>query len=124
MVPLTLRTLYRYAEPIGASPLAQPQEIITFVLFTTLLFGLAFETPLVMAGLSRSGLVSPEAMGARWRGVVVGVLVMAAVVTDPNPITQLLVGVPLVLLYFAGLGLARLLWREPRPGGGPVGEGA
>jgi sec-independent protein translocase protein TatC len=113
MVPLTLQTLYQYAEPIGANPLAQPQEIVTFVLFTTLLFGLAFETPLVMAGLSRSGLVSPDAMGAHWRGVVVGVLVLAAVVTDPNPITQLLVGVPLVVLYFAGLGLAKLLWREP-----------
>lgn len=116
MVPLTLRTLYRYAEPIGANPLAQPQEIVTFVLFTTILFGLAFETPLVMAGLSRSGVVSPAAMGEHWRGVVVGVLVTGAVVTDPNPVTQMLVSLPLVLLYFLGLGLARLVWREPEVG--------
>lgn len=120
MVPLTLRTLYQYAEPIGASPLAQPQEIVTFVLFTTLLFGVAFETPLVMAGLSRSGLVSPSAMSKHWRGVVVGVLIMGAVVTDPNPVTQLLVSVPLVVLYFAGLGCARLAWQDPssRPASG------
>lgn len=119
MVPLTLRTLYLYAQPIGADPLAQPQEIVTFVLFTTFLFGLAFETPLVMAGLSRAGVASPSAMGKHWRGVVIGVLVMGAIVTDPNPVTQLLVSVPLVILYFAGLGLAKLTWREPtqsRPG--------
>jgi sec-independent protein translocase protein TatC len=113
MVPLTLQTLYQYAEPIGASPLAQPQEIVTFVLFTTLLFGIAFETPLVMAGLSRSGVMSPATMGKHWRGVVVGVLVLGSVLTDPNPVTQLLVSVPLVLLYFIGLGLAKLVWREP-----------
>lgn len=116
MVPLTLRTLYQYAEPIGASPLAQPQEIVTFVLFTTLLFGVAFQTPLVMAGLARSGLVSPEAMGQHWRGVVVGVLVMGAVVTDPNPVTQLLVSVPLVVLYFGGLACAKLAWKPPSRG--------
>lgn len=114
MVPLTLKTLYQYAQPIGASPLAQPQEIVTFVLFTTLLFGLAFETPLVMAALARSGLASPSALGRHWRAVVVGVLVMGAIVTDPNPVTQLLVGVPLVVLYFAGLGCAKLAWRPPR----------
>jgi sec-independent protein translocase protein TatC len=123
MVPLTLRTLYQYAEPIGANPLAQPQEIVTFVLFTTFLFGVAFETPLVMAGLSRSGVLSPAAMAKHWRGVIVGVLVTAAVVTDPNPVTQMLVGVPLVLLYFAGLGCAKLAWREPT-GVGTIRKGS
>lgn len=111
MVPLTLQTLYQYAEPIGASALAQPQEIVTFVLFTTLLFGVAFETPLVMAGLARAGVMSPSTMSRHWRGVVVGVLVMGAIVTDPNPVTQLLVGVPLILLYFTGLVCARIAWR-------------
>ncbi len=115
MIPVTLTTLYQYAAPLGADPLAQPQNILTFVLFTTLLFGVAFETPLVMAGLSYAGIVHPRKMARHWRGVVVGVLILGALTTDPNPVTQLLVGVPLVVLYFAGLGAAKLAWRDRPP---------
>lgn len=114
MVPVTLRLLYAYAEPIGAQAIAQPGDVLTFVLFSTLVFGVAFQTPLVMGGLSRGGLVSPAAMGRHWRGIVVGVLVAGAVLTDPNPITQLLVGGPLILLYAIGLLVAKLAWRGDR----------
>lgn len=112
MVPVTLATLYQYAAPLGAEPLAQPQNILSFVLFTTLLFGVAFETPLVMGGLSYAGLVSPAAMSKHWRVVVVVVLGLGAVLTDPNPVTQLLVSVPLIVLYFAGILAAKLAWRR------------
>lgn len=119
MVPVTLATLYEYAAPLGAEPLAQPQSVLTFVLFTTLLFGVAFETPLVMGGLSFAGLVEPSTMSRHWRIVVVSVLALGAVLTDPSPVTQMLVTVPLVLLYFAGIGVAKLAWRRrPGPGGG------
>lgn len=116
MVPVTLTTLYQYAYPIGAEPFAQPQNILTFVLFTTLLFGVAFETPLVMGGLAYTGMVKPATMGKHWRGVLVGVLVLGAILTDPNPVTQLLVSLPLILLYFAGLGTAKLAWERGQRG--------
>lgn len=112
MVPVTLTMLYGYAEPLGARAVAQPQDILTFLLFTSVLFGAAFQTPLVMGGLAWGGFVSPEAMGRHWRGIVVGVLVMGAVLTDPNPVTQLLVSVPLVVLYGLGLVVARVAWRR------------
>lgn len=112
MVPVTLTTLYQYAGPLGADPLAQPQDILTFTLFTTLLFGVAFETPLVMAGLSYTGILPPATMAKHWRGIVVGLLAMGAILTDPNPVTQLLVSVPLILLYAIGLGTAKLAWRR------------
>lgn len=114
MVPVTLQLLYAYAEPIGAQAIAQPGDVLTFVLFSTVVFGVAFQTPLVMGGLARGGLVSPAAMGRHWRGIVVGILITGAVLTDPNPITQLLVGGPLVLLYGIGLLVAKLAWRGDR----------
>lgn len=112
MVPVTLTMLYGYAEPLGATAVAQPQDILTFLLFTAVLFGAAFQTPLVMGALASSGVASPEAMGRHWRGIVVGVLIMGALLTDPNPITQLLVSVPLVILYGLGLIVARVAWRR------------
>lgn len=112
MIPVTLTTLYQYAAPIGADALAQPQDILTFFLFTTLLFGVAFETPLVMGGLAHAGLMEPSTMARHWRGIIVGTLAMGAILTDPNPITQLLVSFPLILLYGAGLATASLAWRR------------
>jgi sec-independent protein translocase protein TatC len=111
MVPLTLELLYGYAGPIGATPIARPSDVLTFVLLATVVFGVAFQTPLVMAGLASAGIASPEAMARPWRIVVVGVLVVGALVTDPNPITQLLVGGPLVVLYGIGLLAAKAVWR-------------
>ncbi len=113
MVPVTLGLLYGYAEPLGAQAIAQPQDILTFLLFTALLFGVAFQTPLVMGGLAWAGWMSPSTMGRHWRGIVVSVLVMGALLTDPNPVTQLLVSVPLVVLYGLGLAVAKLAWRSP-----------
>lgn len=112
MVPVTLSMLYGYADPLGAQAVAQPQDILTFLLFTALLFGVAFQTPLVMGGLARGGFLSPEAMGRHWRVIVVVILVTGAVLTDPNPVTQLLVSVPLVVLYGIGLLIAKATWRS------------
>ncbi len=112
MVPLTLATLYAYADPIGAAAFAQPQQTLSFVLLTSGLFGLAFELPLIMAGLAYMGLVHPETMGRHWRGVVVGVLVLGAVLSDPSPITQVLIAGPVILLYIIGLGVAKIAYRR------------
>lgn len=112
MVRVTLATLYAYAEPLGAEAFARPQEVVSFILLTCALFGVAFETPLVMAGLSYAGLVHPSAYTRHWRGVMVAILVLAAIVTDPSPVSQMLVAIPLVLLYFGGALVARALYRR------------
>ncbi len=112
MVPLTLATLYAYADPIGAVALAQPQQTLSFVLLTSGLFGLAFELPLIMGGLAYMGLMHPDTMGRHWRGVVVGVLILGAILSDPSPITQVLIAGPVILLYAIGVGVARLAYRR------------
>ncbi|MDX1611825.1 MAG: twin-arginine translocase subunit TatC [Candidatus Thermoplasmatota archaeon] len=111
MVPVTLRTLYAYAGTFGAEALARPQETLGFILLTSGLFGVAFELPLIMAGLSYAGLVHPDTMGRHWRGVVVAILIIGAVLSDPSPLTQVLIAGPVVVLYLAGLGAARMTWR-------------
>lgn len=108
MVPTMMRVLYGYAEGLGARPLVAVDSLVSFAVVVTLLFGLAFELPVGMVALAKLGLVSPATMAARWRHVVFGIFVVAAVITpDPSVVSQVLVAVPLLGLYLVGLVAAR-----------------
>jgi sec-independent protein translocase protein TatC len=87
----------------------------SFVLSVLLWIGLAFETPLVMMALSGLGVVSPKSMMKQWRYAIVGVAVLAAVITPTvDPVNMMLVMGPLLLLYFLGVFLSRAVYRPRR----------
>jgi sec-independent protein translocase protein TatC len=86
--------------------------ILDFVLGTFLAFGVAFEVPVVVMLLSISGLVSPEKFTAARGYVIIGVFVAAAVLTPPDPLSQIMMAVPMWLLYEGGVLMARMLVRE------------
>ena len=88
--------------------------VLNFVLATFLAFGIAFEVPVVVLLLVFTGLVSVEKLRAARGYVVIGVFVVAAVLTPPDPISQISMAVPMWLLYELGLVMARVLSREKR----------
>jgi sec-independent protein translocase protein TatC len=95
-----------------ASPNWNIREYFTFVLAVILWIGLAFETPLVMALLARVGLVSPKAMLSQWRGAVVVIAIVAAVITPTtDPVNMAIVMVPLLGLYFLGVIMAKAVYK-------------
>ena len=77
-----------------------------FVMTMFVAFGLTFEVPIVVIVLVRMGLVSVEKLKQIRPYVIVGAFVVAAVVTPPDVMSQLLLAVPLCLLYEVGLLLA------------------
>lgn len=79
-----------------------------FVMTMFVAFGLTFEVPIVVIVLVRMGLVSVEKLKQIRPYVIVGAFVVAAVVTPPDVMSQLLLAVPLCLLYEVGLLLAPL----------------
>lgn len=87
-----------------------------YVDFTTRIIfwvGLSFELPMVMALLARLGVVSPRQLLRFWRYAIVLCFIIAAIVTPtPDPLTQTLVGGPLLALYVVGILLA---WMVHRP---------
>jgi len=90
------------------------KEYIDFV--TRLIFwvGLAFELPMVLALMSRLGLLKPKQMISFWRYSVVIIAVISAIVTPtPDMLTMSLVMGPLLFLYVFGIGLAWVV--KPRP---------
>ena len=86
--------------------------------FTRIVFwiGVAFETPLVIAFLARIGLVSGRRLLGMWRQAIVIISVVAAMITPTiDPINMTIVMLPLISLYFLGVGLAFLLYKPRAP---------
>ena len=63
----------------------------------------------VLALLGMAGLVSAKTLLSGWRYAVVGVFVVAAIVTPPDPISQTLLALPIILLYFASVGCVKVI---------------
>jgi Tat protein translocase TatC len=104
-----------------AFPLERFQPIFTlssylsFLNSLTLALGAVFQLPVLMVFFARLGLVEPPTY-ARYRGhFIVGAFVLAAVITPPDPVTQIMVAAPMVVLFEIGLIGARLFARERRP---------
>lgn len=91
------------------------ENYFSFVLGMFMAFGLAFETPVVVVVLVRTGLVSVETLVEVRRYVIVGAFIVAAVVTPPDVASQLALAVPLCLLYEVGIIAARLIGTAPKP---------
>jgi Tat protein translocase TatC len=91
---------------------------LLFMMTTAL--GIVFQLPVVMLALVRAGLVKHEALSRHWRYVVVGLFVIAALATPPDPFTQLMMALPMVALYAFGLLLtARAERRMQAAAAGP-----
>ena len=87
------------------------EQYVDFVLRMFLAFGLAFEVPIGVMLLVRFGVVSVERFSQVRPYVIVGAFVIAAIVTPPDVLSQLLLALPLWLLFELGLLLARLAQR-------------
>ena len=95
--------------PEGVTMLTDIASYMDFVLTMFLCFGLAFEVPVVVVLLVLTGLVKVEKL-AEIRGyVLIGIFVVAALLTPPDAISQTIMAVPMYLLYEGGLAMARLM---------------
>ena len=74
-----------------------------------LAFGLCFQLPVVMTLLGLAGLINSQMMAKGRRYAIVAVVVVAAVVTPPDPISQLMLAVPMVLLYEVSIWCVRII---------------
>ena len=82
-------------------------DTVTRLLLVT---GLVFEMPFVIMGLAKIGVVTSKRLLGWWRYAILFAVVLAAIVTPSiDPVTQMIVAAPILVLYFAGAGLARLV---------------
>jgi sec-independent protein translocase protein TatC len=107
--------------PQSITPAPDIEAYFSFVLTMFLAFGVTFEIPVVVVVLARAGLVSLGQLKQARPYVIVGAFVVAAVVTPPDVLSQILLAVPMWLLYELGIVVARFVvkpagtsdWRAP-----------
>ena len=101
--------------PEGVAMMTDIHAYLNFVMVIFLAFGLSFQMPVALVILTLLGWVTPEQL-KEWRGyAIVGVFILAAVVTPPDVISQLMLAIPMCLLYEAGIIASRIL--APRRAG-------
>jgi sec-independent protein translocase protein TatC len=98
--------------PKSITPAPDIEQYLAFVMTMFVAFGVTFEVPVVVIVLARFGIVPLEKMREARPYVIVGAFIIAAVVTPPDVMSQILLAVPLCLLYELGLIVARFV--KPR----------
>jgi sec-independent protein translocase protein TatC len=89
------------------------EQYLNFVLTMFLAFGVTFEVPIAVILLARMGMVTLEQLKNIRPYFIVGAFIVAAVVTPPDVVSQLLLAIPMCLLYELGVFAARFFVRPP-----------
>ncbi|HEY0927283.1 twin-arginine translocase subunit TatC [Brevundimonas sp.] len=97
------------AEGITVELNTKISEYLSLVTSLMLAFGLCFQLPVVTTLLGMAGIITSKMMSEFRRYAIVAVVVVAAVVTPPDPISQIMLAVPLVLLYEISIWCVRLI---------------
>jgi len=87
---------------------------IDFVLTMFFAFGVAFEVPIAVVLLVLTGLVKIEKLAENRGYVIIGIFVVAAILTPPDAISQCIMAIPMYLLYEGGLVMARVMQKMRR----------
>ena len=99
--------------PEGVAWMTDIEKYLSFVMGTFVAFGVAFEVPVIVVVLVLSGVVELSTL-KEWRSyVIVGAFVVAAIFTPPDVVSQLMLAIPLCLLYELGMLMARFVRKLP-----------
>ena len=113
VLPLTLRFFMAFGSP-ELQPMISIGSYVSFASSLLLSFGVIFELPVAVLFLSHLGVVTPSLLVEKWRYVVVFIFVFSAVFTPPDVLSQLLMALPLLALYYFSIFFAHLgsRWRR------------
>jgi sec-independent protein translocase protein TatC len=119
-ISFVLDFLFWFNRQMGVDPQPRINDWMGFVLLLPLGFGISFQLPLVMLFLERIGATSVQLYKEKWRIAVLVICVVAMLLTPSDPQSMLLMAVPLVILYFGGILLCRVMPRQSSPFGAPA----
>lgn len=98
--------------PVGVKMMTDISSYLDFVLLLFFAFGVAFEVPVAVVLLAATGLVKIDALRRQRGYVLIGIFVIAAILTPPDAVSQCFMAVPMYLLYEAGIVFAQFLIRQ------------
>lgn len=110
-----LHFLFGFNQSMDIKPDLRISEVISFVLVLPLGFGVAFQLPLVMLFINRLGILSVDAYLSKWRVAILVIFVISMLLTPMDPISMLLMAIPLTGLYFLGIALCKWMPKGRNP---------
>lgn len=116
-IRFVLDFLFWFYEILDIAPYPVINDWMSFILILPLGFGISFQLPLVMLFLERIGVFTIENYLKQWRIAVIVICIISTILTPADPQSMLLMAVPLVFLYFGGVGLCKFMPRRKTPFG-------
>lgn len=106
--------------PEGVAVMTDINAYLSFALKLFFAFGVAFEVPIATVIMVRTGMTTPEALGAKRPYIVVGAFVIGMMMTPPDIFSQTLLALPVWVLFEIGLWFSKRV--KPKPELEEVGE--
>ena len=113
-LPFMLRFLIQFTGEVDVSASISIQQYVSFLLTVFVIFGLVFELPVVSVLLTGLGLVRAEWLVKGRKVMVVIIFVLAAIITPPDIVSQIMVAVPMLGLYEISIALSRLVGKAKK----------
>ena len=111
IAPFATNFLMGYEIP-GVTNIPTASSFINYMVMFTLPAGIIFELPIVVYFLAKVGLVTPAGMKQYRRHSIIGILLLSALLTPPDVVTQFLIGIPLYILYEISIIIARRVEKQ------------
>jgi sec-independent protein translocase protein TatC len=109
VIPYILDFLYNYGQSMGVVSFFEITPFITFVINLLILFGLAFQLPIIMWTVTKIGFVNPDFWKKNLKYMIIIVIILGAIITpDGSGITMWFVVGPMMLLYIIGIAIIRV----------------
>lgn len=111
-LPFVLRFLIQFTGQVDVSASISIQQYIGFLLTIFVVFGLVFELPVVSVLLTGLGLIQASWLRKGRKVMIVIIFVLAAIITPPDVVSQVMVAVPMIGLYELSIGLSSLVGKR------------
>ena len=99
-------------QEVQISLLPRVSEYLSLIMTLIFSFGLVFQLPVVTTLMTRAGLITAESLASKRKYAIVIAFVVAAVLTPPDPVSQIGLAAPTILLYEVSIWLARRVERQ------------
>ncbi|MFR6291270.1 MAG: twin-arginine translocase subunit TatC [Peptococcaceae bacterium] len=106
-----MSTLIRLAGP-DITPMITASSYMSFVLGFLIPFGLVFEIPMVTYFLTMVGIITPDLLKKNRKYVLLVILILAALLTPPDIVSQLCLAAPMLLLYEIGIQISQFVYKR------------